>query len=37
MTMNTNRPLEDIRSNTVNECLMCTKGSKDCCICVWKK
>ena len=26
----TNRNLEDIRANTVNECYYCTKDSKDC-------
>lgn len=35
--MNVYISLEDIRQNTINECSMCTKGSKDCCVCVWKK
>lgn len=35
--MKAERTIEEIRANTVNECSMCTKGSKDCCVCVWKK
>ena len=35
--MDIDRSLEDIRSNTVTECSMCTKNCKDCCVCVWKK
>ena len=32
-----NRNIEDIRANTINECFCCTRTSKDCPVCVWRK
>lgn len=33
----TYRSIEELRTNTVSDCYYCTKDSKDCAICVWKK
>ena len=35
--MMTNRPIEELRANTTNDCYTCTKDSKDCGVCLWRK